>query len=576
MTLEEERTSHQDSKEKPPKVRLVHGEWLSKRDKQENPYYVTLSHCWGRAKIFKLTKEKYYDCLGGIRLDDLPMTFQDAMKFAARIDQVRYIWIDSLCIVQDDDQDWLQESSHMADIYSNAFLNIAATAARNSFEGLHPGRGPRWLWNDEIDLNVVGMPGISSGTPSGKPSEKLHDKPSSTIRRCTITDVSFWDDYVDRAPLNTRGWVLQERSMSPRQVNFCSGQVTWECREGRKSERQPEGLPQFNSRAQEFVHVSAIQSFPLNGASGEMKSDHNLAFTLEGSYNSWKHIVERYTRAKLTMPKDKLIALSGIAQRMHAGINRTPYSRQFYDPQCFNPKQYKQRYLAGMWEYNLQYQLLWSVEPRWDARHQRFLYPSTRPRQYRAPSWSWAAVDVDHGIKYGEISGHEPLFEVIDVKVSPEDGGLFGTVECGLLVIGSNLQPKEIELQKSTENGGTTYSWRIVESDGKRPENTFCIVCLDSPASDWDIFAFDARICCLPAARSHQKTEFTCLLLQELSSQDPSLQERSLQKGDTIDERRYFKRVGLTCTPSLDAASTQRLESWVSGVGKGRHEFYIF
>lgn len=364
--------------------------------------------------------------------------------------------------------------------------------------------------------------------------------------------------------------------MSPRQVNFCNGQVTWECREGRKSERQPEGLPRFNGRAQEFVHGAALESFPLNSDPTEMNGNHDPAMASRDAYESWKHIVERYTRASLTKPEDKLIALSGIAQRMHARINHTPYSPRSYDPQNFNPESYDQRYLAGMWDYNLQYQLLWHVEPLWDGRNQRFLYPSTRPRQYRAPSWSWAAVDAVQGITYGEILEHELLFKVVDAKVSPKDGGYFGTVECGLLVLASDVQPKRIELRERRENGKTTYSWKIIESNGDRLENRFCIVWLDSPASDRDIFAVNRQIYCLPVTSRYQRPEFTCLLLQELSLQDLPWRELSLLEENTIDERRYFKRVGLTCIPSLDAASTQRLESWVSGMGKGRHEFYIF
>ncbi|KAB2571067.1 hypothetical protein DBV05_g10263 [Lasiodiplodia theobromae] len=76
------------------------------------------------------------------------------MKFAARLDQVRYIWIDSLCIIQGDKQDWFEQSRQMADIYGNAFLNIAATAATDSYEGLYSSRDRCWLWNDEIDLDV--------------------------------------------------------------------------------------------------------------------------------------------------------------------------------------------------------------------------------------------------------------------------------------------------------------------------------------------------------------------------------------------------------------------------------------
>lgn len=98
--------------------------------------YVTLSHCWGGASITKLskaTKQQFLD-----KLPALPKTYQDAVIVARKL-HVRYLWIDSLCIIQDDPEDWATESLLMDQVY-NALLNIAATAASDSRGGLFHSR----------------------------------------------------------------------------------------------------------------------------------------------------------------------------------------------------------------------------------------------------------------------------------------------------------------------------------------------------------------------------------------------------------------------------------------------------
>jgi hypothetical protein len=99
--------------------------------------YVTLSHRWRNAVMVRLTKSSAPNLRSGITLSTLPLTFQQAAEVARRL-QKRYIWIDSLCIFQDEDNksDWLKEAALMDKVCSNTFLNIAATGAENSSQGL--------------------------------------------------------------------------------------------------------------------------------------------------------------------------------------------------------------------------------------------------------------------------------------------------------------------------------------------------------------------------------------------------------------------------------------------------------
>ena len=98
--------------------------------------YMTLSHCWGSGTFLKLTQANATKLKNSIIVSDLPKTFQDAVMVAAIWFQCEYLWIDSLCIIQDSTEDWRKESAAMRHVYKNAWLNIAATAAKNASQGL--------------------------------------------------------------------------------------------------------------------------------------------------------------------------------------------------------------------------------------------------------------------------------------------------------------------------------------------------------------------------------------------------------------------------------------------------------
>lgn len=149
--------------------------------------YITLSHCWGKDKnpSYRTTTENVTSRLkAGIPWRELPPTFQDAILAARRL-RIPYLWIDSLCIVQEGvDCDWAVESSKMADIYMNSFLNLSATSASSSLDGL----------SSSFELH----PRIVKTSWSGERGPGWY----------RIIDLSFWRDRVADAKVNTRGWVL--------------------------------------------------------------------------------------------------------------------------------------------------------------------------------------------------------------------------------------------------------------------------------------------------------------------------------------------------------------------------------
>jgi hypothetical protein len=179
-------------------------------DKTTAQRYCALSHCWGKLteRQKSCTYQANHDALmKNIDIQGLPKTFRDAIAITRALN-VRYLWIDSLCIIQDDPQDWAAESERMEDVFSSAYVTLAATSSRSSMEGFlgsRRGRRPE----DCVELR----------------SEK-----SGHTYICKSID-DFHRD-VEDGPLNQRGWVLQERVLSRRSIHFTSTQVYWECGQG--------------------------------------------------------------------------------------------------------------------------------------------------------------------------------------------------------------------------------------------------------------------------------------------------------------------------------------------------------
>jgi hypothetical protein len=140
-----------------------------------------------------------------IDFSQLPKTFQDAIKFT-RAYGARFLWIDSLCIIQDSISDWQQESARMGDKYKNALCNIAATAASDGRVGCFFNRNPLLVQNFRLHIDSF----------RGHPS---------TTGLYGFVDGNFWGRNVDNAPLNRRAWVLQEQFLSPRILHCGKNQL---------------------------------------------------------------------------------------------------------------------------------------------------------------------------------------------------------------------------------------------------------------------------------------------------------------------------------------------------------------
>ncbi|KAF2734977.1 HET-domain-containing protein, partial [Polyplosphaeria fusca] len=277
----------------PKRILEIEGDKLLLReDRTEPAHYACLSHCWGaNGPQQRLTHGSYEIHKEGLIIEILPPTFYDAVQLCKRL-HLRYIWIDALCIVQDDFEDWNETAGLMAEIYSNAYITIGASGAMDCTRGLYtklPMR-PKELGN---------APGLFV-MPLSRPHDDFGTLP---------------------LPLLTRAWVFQEHVVSPRFLHFGPGFLLWKCR---------------NTQCTETGDVSSQGWAPffynlLNNQFPEIASQ---ALKILDKVHSWHRIIEGYSNLKLTYDTDRLAAISAVVYRHMK--NRAG-----------------DRYIAGMWENSL-------------------------------------------------------------------------------------------------------------------------------------------------------------------------------------------------------------------------------
>lgn len=169
--------------------------------------YVTLSHCWGERLPLRTTADNELLLMGGIPNNMMPKTFRDAVSIARKLD-IQHLWIDALCIRQDDDFEWQQEASKMHAIYAGSVLTIAASDACSSLDGC-------FAYGIGLDpLNVVQF---ETGG-SAKTTRLVVRVYKGDVRRLT-----------EETALNKRGWVLQEQVLSRRIIYCMLPEIHWQC-----------------------------------------------------------------------------------------------------------------------------------------------------------------------------------------------------------------------------------------------------------------------------------------------------------------------------------------------------------
>lgn len=289
--------------------------------------YAALSHAWGSGSRFQTIKANYEEYQKGFPIDSLPRTFNEAVQVVQALGY-KHIWIDALCIIQDDKDDLAKELPIMGDIYRHADLAIYAQNSRNSYSGFFHQRNAQHCHPCIVPITAI--------TEQGPMTEQV-----------TLSTTCNGPDY-----LESRGWILQERVLSSRCLMF-GKQMAWACTMGEAQETRP-----------------ALRDRPAHTKGSFLAIAENLRGVLFGSTQSarsqfdiWYTTVEEYGKKDLSFHSDNLKAISGLAALFH--------------------KSQKTTYLAGLWKEDLERGLAWYVRIN-DSRQ--------CSKEPDGPSWSWASV----------------------------------------------------------------------------------------------------------------------------------------------------------------------------------------
>jgi hypothetical protein len=293
--------------------------------------YLTLSHCWGKNPVVMTRQENLDLFKNNIALGILSKTFREAIHLTRRLDY-RFIWIDSLCIIQDDTDDWNKEAAVMGQIYLRSALTIAATSSADGSGGLFYNR----TQSCSVELPYRPVPGPSWGT------------------MCVTSRLGNINNLIVKGPLNDRGWVFQERMLSRRILHCTSGQVFWECQKFGKTE-DGEILDLSDPNTAGMVKFQPM--LPMERQNWQNWKSPSL---------HWYRLMEHYTKLQLTRSSDRLPALLGFANEIE--------------------KVCKIAYEQGVWMDSLHVGLLWEFEKKG-----RVSVTDIAPIE-QAPTWSWASL----------------------------------------------------------------------------------------------------------------------------------------------------------------------------------------
>ncbi|KAI8628791.1 heterokaryon incompatibility protein-domain-containing protein [Xylariaceae sp. FL1651] len=315
--------------------------------------YVALSYCWGRDQPCKLTKQRLQD--GGMFSTlDLPRTILDAVEVTKNLG-ISFIWIDALCIIQDDPESVGRELEKMPAIYSNAILTISAASAKTCYDGF---------------LNPREALGFNSATI--RLPIKLPDGEEGHIFLAYYDKWAKHQEYSENEPINERAWTLQEHVVPPRILYYSSQQLHWICRGGILAEGgfcpSEKDTPW---KGRNICRIFALNQTPMEIADPSISTmlASSLSTHNEKEYDSWMRnwssLLQDYQARRLTNSSDKLVAVSSV------GILLARYMHT--------------EFIVGLFERYLDTDMLWN---RADGSGER-----PRPVTYRAPSWSWASID---------------------------------------------------------------------------------------------------------------------------------------------------------------------------------------
>lgn len=446
--------------------------------------YVTLSHRWPSDPVAKLESTNLESLRRCIPLKSLPRTFVDAIEVTRAL-SVRYLWIDSLCIFQDSIDDWQAQATEMGKVYQNGLCNLAATGAATATGGANTDG----LFQERDSHSV---------TPS-----KIRIRFKGHDSTYTAVPQELWGQWISTSTLNRRGWVFQERMLSPRTLHF-SSQLFWECREMQACETYPYGLPAAAEKSTEETTRYYTES---DGFKLPVTFKNWRGTCAQDGKGYWCKVVESYGRCFITRPEDRLVAIAGTARLLQPLLDDD--------------------YIAGLWKKDLPWNLPWLLfnVVGYVERPAGYRCTSRAPPllQFRianvectdiahiGPSWSWAALDYGSALISDQLVRESDrvrsLVLIQSAHIEPLGSDLYGLLNGGYLELKG--QVAQISTARNIDRQG-------IWIDGGQ----YSVACYhDLPGSEGYDLVREGSLFCMPLLLRNQDgaTIADCLLLRQIS-----------------------------------------------------------
>lgn len=360
--------------------------------------FAALSYCWGSTGNLTTTLNNIKDREAGIQWETLPNLFQDVVQITRQMG-IHFLWIDALCIVQDDQADWERESAKMGSIYAGAYVTIACDSAMDTSYRL---TNPR-----NCALGPDGELAARLREPKALAPVVIDGHAHSFFVRWTLDHKSILNDPLPPShklwfPLNTRGWTMQERLLSSRILHVTAHEMIWECRKTYYCECggiTQDPYWQGNTAKGSFERAKAIvcsdNTTLLPNLTCPGDTPRNESFVL-----FWTGLMETYMKRRFTFEGDQLPGISAIARNF--GLGKT--------------------YIAGLWLEDLPWHLAWT---------NRLGSSSMRPSVYRGPTWSWVSVSEAAIWPFEGMQLSRSQIRVMDASTAPVGLDEFGQVARG-------------------------------------------------------------------------------------------------------------------------------------------------
>ena len=366
--------------------------------------YAALSYCWGGPQLHCTTNARFAQYHSALPMNDLPATIQDAISITRAL-LIPFLWVDSLCIIQDSAMDKTLEMAKMSSVYRNSYVTFCASRAgtcRDGFLGIQEPTRDRTNCSATIPIRC---PDGRIGSVMLQPATRL------TTRRTRVD-----------APIHRRAWTYQEFLISPRVISFYHDALEFKCARGLDSD---DGLNTEELR----MDMGASQPH-LSPLFYRQKSELLSRFAWRGALSSrkrqslrqlWNRILSEYSGRRLSDLDDKLPAFSAIASEFH--------------------RLWGGQYLAGLWDTQLVHDMQWYAADRCHDRD-RYKLPVQA-----VPSWSWASIRdapiICHNTS--EFSKQSPRVRVLKCWVDlVSKQAPFGLVKGGQLTITGPLKSMTI------------------------------------------------------------------------------------------------------------------------------------